>query len=1295
MLFDNRRILDHNGQPFRNGDEGNLRNGFQAQGYGEFPLPQILTYNQILSSGDQAYWHNRWDEALRHARTSALTMRRDAFLMSLLQERKLAVASIPWELEVPDEKDPRQRLVRDTLKRAIEGIADLRRIIYALLEAVWYGRYAVEVEWDWIQIHGKKIMTVVDWFPINGDKLGWQFDGTPYVLVNSGVINNQRSDIELINTTAGGQGFLLKGTWRDHFLIHRHEMDDADYFDGEQAAGVWGVGVRSRIFWMDYVRRNYREWIDTFLERVGLGITVWYYDAANPAALGAVQNAAKVQSRRANLFVPLFTDGKGSPKGLLERIETPVNGVDALRMLTENIEQKIERFVVGQEASSKNDGSTGLGNAEGAKFQVDTKRQITLFDAHNLAETLTGNARHPGLVYLMQRWSFPETMPDKPDGFAVKFKFVVESAESEKKLAAIEKLVSFGIPVKADEARKAAGVTKPDPGDELIEMPQPGMGGPPGMPGAPGEPPPGGPMGGDEGGDFQPPYPEEETPDDILGAGGAEQLRRSRLPFQFSTPKAKPPKAPTAGVKAKVPTAPIPSPDDLISNKAHAHNPTTNKPAPLGWTIYHGPHGGSGWKNSLTGKIIYATSGQSPFNKPGAKVKPENQVQADPVQAKLKKKQGDLALARWYADTWNLQEELGLVVSEKEQEEAGLELYGSGVAIHKPDDGDKWLVVRSDKEPVRTMEQYAFNPNQPRSPKPQGVTIAGRYFSPGKFIPKEFTEVATPAQKAAIGEKKETSKGERMAKGPNDHKATRARAEEHMGKTEGPELRHAKQAYKALMRNHGELLMHRVDELAEDAEKALSAIGDTNPDAKAKLEQKLGAYGHMTDWAKAHGMTDEVAPGHEDMEPMWVRDVKTESLDELEEKMDAGIESSGLSPELKELNKKRTLEAMGKFGGKAIERINRNMKAVKYYPDKWALLAEGVKRYGEGQRNNIFGCVGMYDPRDGTMLLVGTDRGERMTGTNLHEMVHALDGPNWEHSQSEEWDEAYKAEIANGQVSHYGSSKNGREHNKDLMEGFAEFGRVLHQGEKSLEEIQQKFPQSWAYWEKEGLLPDEAGKMGNGDMAAPAKENPSAAGKVQKAGMNFMTKKYQEPEKDDIVNHYVGAFNDSPSTPEDVKDADQVNKELEDAESEFRVIPDGNGKWRAAHLDELDDEYGDDWTIQVNPLTGHPDISTDSYWNDVDGLDGDEISASYVHAFNDESESKATHHELMIANQEMKDAGSEYELAFDKARGAWIAVKRQDDEDEPNNPPAKEKVSDSDTPQAMKEGFTSLSKLKG
>src|ERR1700726_3077585 len=54
-------------------------------------VPHVLTFGAIVGTG-WAYYHDKWDEAIRKDRETALAMWRDANLSGLMHERYLDVA---------------------------------------------------------------------------------------------------------------------------------------------------------------------------------------------------------------------------------------------------------------------------------------------------------------------------------------------------------------------------------------------------------------------------------------------------------------------------------------------------------------------------------------------------------------------------------------------------------------------------------------------------------------------------------------------------------------------------------------------------------------------------------------------------------------------------------------------------------------------------------------------------------------------------------------------------------------------------------------------------------------------------------------------------------------------------------------------------------------------------------------------------------------------------------------------------------------------------------------------------
>src|SRR5581483_9475390 len=209
--------------------------------YGGLGLPHALTFAGLFRTGYKTYF-GQYDEARRIGWEFSQAMRRDCFLMSLIDERKENVGALNWHLEVEDANDPLQREVRDHLDATIRSVLDHRRIFWELLDALWYGRMGVQFKYDWIWRSGIKTLTVREFDPVNGDSLRFQFDGTPYVTVYAG--QAIPGSAELVSTPQGGRGVLLRGSWRQRFTIHKHEVFAGDFLDIEKAEAIHGLGIR-------------------------------------------------------------------------------------------------------------------------------------------------------------------------------------------------------------------------------------------------------------------------------------------------------------------------------------------------------------------------------------------------------------------------------------------------------------------------------------------------------------------------------------------------------------------------------------------------------------------------------------------------------------------------------------------------------------------------------------------------------------------------------------------------------------------------------------------------------------------------------------------------------------------------------------------------------------------------------------------------------------------------------------------------------------------------------------------
>jgi len=312
--------------------------------------------------------------------------------------------------------------------------------------------------------------------PVNGDKInytwGWEGNappGTPLVKVH-GAAGLDIPGAEIVYDNIG-PNVLLTGEWRERFIIHTYDPDDADYYAPEMAGGIHGVGIRSRIYWVNWLRQEYASWIQDLYDRLGLGFIIIKYDLASNQAKLKAEETAKKWNRRSVLTVPVTAD-QLQRAGTIEVIEAPTSGAVVVQELVKYFDKQIERYILRQTVSggggAQGDGMRGTSGPTEMAKKTDVQRIKA--DAEELAETITGSYEEPGILSTMMRWTYPGLWDDqkKQFKFPVKFVFEVEDESPKDKLQSVTMAAGLGVKFKADEVRGLTGMAKPDPGDETV-----------------------------------------------------------------------------------------------------------------------------------------------------------------------------------------------------------------------------------------------------------------------------------------------------------------------------------------------------------------------------------------------------------------------------------------------------------------------------------------------------------------------------------------------------------------------------------------------------------------------------------------------------------------------------------------------------------------------------------------------------------------------------------------------------------------------------------------------------------
>lgn len=445
-------------------------------------LPHVYTFASLWNTTSKTYaW--RWDEAYSRHYKDALAMRRDAFLMGLLFERKYPTAQMSWHLEPDDKKNPGQKAVAEYLKACIDTLPNVAEIYMHLLEALWYGRAGGQMTWDWKQVMGRKSYVPIDVIPTNGDKVQFEWDGTPQIWLYGGVTKDSDPekqkgvkrralaeipgllDDDTVFTDRGLMLRLARPFWRDRWMIHKADLIDADFFESEQGGGIHGVGIRHWIYWLDFIRREVMSYILDFLERTGQGFTIYYFDPGNPQDQSRAIKVAKEQGRNTWIVWPRFPGDKEAQKGV-ERIEPNLAGAQALKDLMGYYDAIIERFIVGQSMSSGSDNESGLGGSGRANFAKQTKQYIITHDCLKLSGTLSKDLV---MTLCRQNRANCEAIYGKPLDFSVRHRFDIDADDPKAQMEGAKTLWEMGVSLKEDEVRALAGLEKPSGDDAVIK----------------------------------------------------------------------------------------------------------------------------------------------------------------------------------------------------------------------------------------------------------------------------------------------------------------------------------------------------------------------------------------------------------------------------------------------------------------------------------------------------------------------------------------------------------------------------------------------------------------------------------------------------------------------------------------------------------------------------------------------------------------------------------------------------------------------------------------------------------
>jgi hypothetical protein len=421
---------------------------------GTDPVPHVQQFQAIINRATKFYRNP--DEAYRDSRANARAMENDPVVMTPLRQRQLATALLSWFIEPPDPKDATQQYVTGEMTKIVEAIPNFLQYRMNLLNAIFWGKWAIFNQYEWQFPKGKKRMMVKRWLPIHGDSLKFSFEDDHMAILSfSGGGGDGVKNIEPLVATDEARAKPINNWQRLAYVVHRHEIATADFFDAEAAGRVTGIGVRSQIFWCYYLCSEIRSWMVEFSERLGLGLTIYEFEEGNEASFKAASEAAASESFASRIVWPVRTMGQGPQPGI-KRIEPNPGGIQAIREVINDFAEQIQKYIVGQTLLSDT-GPSGQGSGV-AEQHYGSFSRIIKYDSINLAETITRE-----LISVLMRYNFPDA------DFELKFRINMAEPDPEKLMKAATAFHQLGGDLDEAEVRAIAGFSAPVKGAKVLK----------------------------------------------------------------------------------------------------------------------------------------------------------------------------------------------------------------------------------------------------------------------------------------------------------------------------------------------------------------------------------------------------------------------------------------------------------------------------------------------------------------------------------------------------------------------------------------------------------------------------------------------------------------------------------------------------------------------------------------------------------------------------------------------------------------------------------------------------------
>jgi hypothetical protein len=373
-------------------------------------------------------------------------MRLDPTIMYGLRTRQRAILGTPWHIKAQDVEDIAQKEAAAAIEKRIRMMPKLTNFLLALKEDVWYGKSAAQVLYHWTKVDGRWGISPKGHIPVHGDKLVTFYNGATGIRV--GPLYKGKTTVTDYNIV-----HVLEPDERESFVIGSFEPEDADYIQPWFSGAVMGFGLRGRLYWWWSLKNQALKYQEDYLQWFSQGLTIYQYDAQNPAAKDEVVTRLKEHQGKPFLLYPRFHDG-GPGYDPVIRIQADSSSASFLQSLMEYYDRVIVQMILGQTLTTGT-APTGMGSGVAAAHE-STAAQVLKYDCEVTADYLTSD-----LVRVLYEYTYP----GMPVG---SWQYSLDQVDVAERLQAVQVFTGLGGQVDEESLREDLGLAELRPGKATL-----------------------------------------------------------------------------------------------------------------------------------------------------------------------------------------------------------------------------------------------------------------------------------------------------------------------------------------------------------------------------------------------------------------------------------------------------------------------------------------------------------------------------------------------------------------------------------------------------------------------------------------------------------------------------------------------------------------------------------------------------------------------------------------------------------------------------------------------------------